>query len=155
MRGLLIDTNLWLLFLVGQYDPRLIKSYKRTRRYTAEDYDVMSQIVRLFPRLVTTPHILAEVSNLSAELRQARGGAYVSGEVSILATLDERPHPSAMLFRSRHFARFGLTDAGIVQVAPGNCLVLTDDLPLANLLGSLSIDVVNFNHVRAINWGLA
>jgi hypothetical protein len=43
----------------------------------------------------------------------------------------------------------------IVQVAPGNCLVLTDDLPLANLLGSLSIDVVNFNHVRAINWGLA
>ena len=50
------------------------------------------------------------------------------------------------------FARLGLTDAAIIQIAKGTYLVLTDDFPLYYTLKSHGIDTVNFNHIRLARW---
>ena len=38
-RGLLIDTNLLLLYLVGEVDPRIIARFKRTQAFEAKTSD--------------------------------------------------------------------------------------------------------------------
>ncbi len=50
------------------------------------------------------------------------------------------------------FKRFGITDAGILSLAENKYLVLIDDCRLSQYLQTKSIDVINFNHVRVLNW---
>jgi uncharacterized protein YaiI (UPF0178 family) len=48
------------------------------------------------------------------------------------------------------FLWLGLADIAISEAARGSYLVLTDDAPLATHLGSLNIDVLNFNYLRGL-----
>lgn len=66
--GILIDANLLLLLAVGRHDPALIASYKHTRSYSADDYSILEQFISLFRTVITTPHIMTEVSNLLGKL---------------------------------------------------------------------------------------
>lgn len=50
------------------------------------------------------------------------------------------------------FPRLHLTDAGIMEMAGKGYLVITEDLKLATHLDHLSLDVINFNHVRTYGW---
>lgn len=65
-KALLLDTNLLLLYLVGGKDPQLIDGARRLNAYTEEDFDLLYEFIESngFLQLVSTPHILTEVSNL-------------------------------------------------------------------------------------------
>ncbi len=71
-KGLLIDSNLLLLYFIGSYNIDLITSYKRTKKYTREDFYTLKDFTNSFNKLVTTPNILTEVSNLSTQLNEKR-----------------------------------------------------------------------------------
>jgi hypothetical protein len=75
-RGLLVDTNLLVLFAVGTVNPNRIETFKRTSRYTKSDFDLLLRVLGKFNKLYTVAHVLAEVSNLTdlpgAEGQQAR-----------------------------------------------------------------------------------
>jgi len=65
-RGLLIDTNLLVLFTVGTVNRRRIESFKRTSKYNEDDYDLLVRVIeRAGNPLYTVAHVLAEVSNLT------------------------------------------------------------------------------------------
>ena len=64
--GLLIDTNLLVLFLVGKTNKSRILSFQRTQAYTLEDLELLERLVEQFRTLITTPHVLTEVSNLAS-----------------------------------------------------------------------------------------
>jgi len=49
------------------------------------------------------------------------------------------------------FRRFGITDTGLMSIAKAH-LIVTIDFPLSNYLSSAGIDVLNFNHIRVLNW---
>lgn len=66
--GVLVDTNLMVLLLVGRAHKRRIREHKRTSDYTVRDYDLLEQLIAEFQRIVTTPHVLTEISNLIPEL---------------------------------------------------------------------------------------
>lgn len=74
--GLLVDTNLLVLFTVGGVNRNRMETYKRTRQYTKSDFDLLLRILEKFNKLYTIAHVLAEVSNLAnlagAEGQQAR-----------------------------------------------------------------------------------
>src|SRR5690349_21025753 len=74
--GLLMDANLLVLYLVGRTNKGRIPTFKRTQQYTIEDFELLDLLAASFQRLVTTPHVLTEVSNLAAlhgkELRAFR-----------------------------------------------------------------------------------
>ena len=63
--GLLIDTNLVVLFAVGTVNRKRIEAFKRTRQYTEADFDLLLRLLDRPGPVYTTPHILAEVSNLT------------------------------------------------------------------------------------------
>jgi len=64
-KGVLVDTNLLVLFLIGLVNKRRILSFKRTQYFTVEDFDLLSRLIDWLGRLVTTPHVLSPVSDLT------------------------------------------------------------------------------------------
>jgi hypothetical protein len=149
--GILIDANLLLLLFIGLYDRRRIVSFGRTQGYTTQDFDSLVEIINFFGKVVTTPNILTEVSNLSGKLHEKEKAAYFTDFADQVSRFDEEYAASNHLCSLSHFTKFGLTDAGIINAA-GKYLVLTDDFKLSSYLESESIDVINFNHIREVNW---
>ena len=58
-KGVLIDTNLLVLLLVGLVNKRRILDFKRTQNFTIEDFDILLRLVNWFGKLFTTPHVLS------------------------------------------------------------------------------------------------
>lgn len=157
-KGLLVDSNLLLLYFVGAYDPpERISTFKGThsRGFGEDDFYLLLRVFSLFDRIVTTPNILTEVSNLSNQLRKDEKQSYYADFARHVCLLTEHYTEGKEIGALEHFADFGLTDSGIIKLAKGSFLVLTDDGPLAGYLQNVSVDVINFNHVRFLNWGLS
>ena len=64
-KGVLVDTNLLVLFLVGTVNRQRILNFKRTGDFAIEDYDLLVRLVAWFGRLISTPHVLSQVSDLT------------------------------------------------------------------------------------------
>lgn len=75
--GLLVDTNLLLVYFVGNYDYatgyRLINRSRYTKGiYEPGDFEILDALLNRFRNRITTPHVLAEVSNLIKQLSLAQ-----------------------------------------------------------------------------------
>lgn len=151
--GLLIDTNLVVLLVVGTVSLDRITVFKRTSKYSKSDYDLLVRIIKLARKpLYTVAHVLAEVSNLTvlsgAERLQAR--RVLKG---IVADLLEPGIASVRAADAREYESLGLVDAAIATVArEHNCAVLTDDLDLYVSLARQNIEAFNFAHLQAQEW---
>lgn len=149
-RGLVIDTNLLLIWFIGSLEPELVGRFKRTASYTSADLHVLMSFMAHFERVLTTPHILTEVSNLAGNLADPVRERCWRSFVDRLTVLDERHEPAPALVASGEMARVGLTDAAVASLAR-QTLVVTDDLPLYHLLATLGRPVLNFNHIRSFS----
>lgn len=151
-KGILIDTNILLLYFVGSFDPVLITRFKRTVQFTIEDYEILLVLIHPFKKLLTTPNILTEVSNLSSQLNEPVKTSYFQLFAERIREIDEHYVTSAHAARQEQFRKIGLTDAGIFELSENRYLVLTDDFRLSQTLNNRGIDVINFNHVRILGW---
>lgn len=150
--AVLIDANLLLLLVVGGADRNEVERFKRTSRYTGADFDLLRDVVSRFDRLVVTPHVLTEVSNLSGQLHE-RMRARVREQIArLVPTCDERVAKAEDLVREPLFARLGITDVAIVRAAREPLTVLTDDLPLYVALTQADAEAMSFTHLRAGAW---
>ena len=150
---LLIDANLLVLFVVGTVNRNRIGTFKRTSKYTPDDYDLLLRIATRFGTpLLTLPHVLAEVSNLSdmsgPEAIMARRVVKELIEIS-----EEIELSSISAVEHKLYEALGLTDAAIGAVAQiRGCIVLTDDLNLYLGLHQIGVTAYNFAHLQAQNW---
>jgi rRNA-processing protein FCF1 len=154
-KGILIDTNILLLFLVGSVNPERITRFNRTQQFIQEDYELLLGFIAKFHKLVTTPNILTEVNSLANQLGEPERSqcfAIFAKFAQNVTLLDEHYIKSLDAVNVDKFLQFGLTDCGILTLARSNYLVLTDDLKLASYLQSVEIDVINFNNIRVFNW---
>ena len=149
-RELLIDANLLLLYFVGASRPDRIRSFNRTSRYSADDFALLEKVVSEFKRMTTTPHVLTEVSNLMGQCEEPWRSDLRECLSSTIAGWNETSTASRTLANAAHFPRFGLTDTAIVDLAPGSCLILTDDRPLAGLLEAKGLAVIRFSDLQSI-----
>lgn len=151
-KGLFLDTNLFVLWLVGIVNRGRIEQFKRTQNFTVGDFELLLRVLQWFgPPLVSTPHVLSQVSNLTdlsgPELARVR--RLFKSTVDII---DEQYDPAKALVQDAMFERFGLGDVSIAAVCHRNVLVLTADLQLQIALASLGLDALNFNHLRVSHW---
>lgn len=152
-RGLLLDANLLLLFFIGSYDRELIPRLSRLDNFTQDDYDQIAEIVGHFVKTITTPNILTEVSNLSTNaVYNNLHDSYLPHFAAGIQLLVEEYVPSGAAAQLPIFNRLALTDAGIEQVARDKYLVMTIDLNLYVHLEAQGIGVVNYNHIRDLEW---
>ncbi|MGA2329921.1 MAG: hypothetical protein ABSH05_27055 [Bryobacteraceae bacterium] len=151
-RGVLIDANLLIVLLIGRQDRSAVSRFPHSKEYTAAEFDVLDRFVRRFRRIITTPHILTEVSNLSGKLRGDDLTLFRAMLAQEICQYEERQRAAQEVVQSPYFAKLGLTDAGIERIARDGLLVLTDDLALAGALEKVRIDVLNFNRIRPLAW---
>ena len=151
-KGILVDTNLLLLWFVGQFDRKSISQYKRTDRFIPEDFDILNRLLAWFPRRVTTPNVLTEVSNLAMQMGDKAKTFFESVFAKAIEVLEEHYIPSRSRFADGTLAKHGLTDCCIMSLARDKYLLLTDDFRLSQSFNSAGGDVVNFNHIRTLNW---
>lgn len=149
-KGAIIDSNLLLLIVIGQYNCQRIMSHRRTRSrgYTIPDFEIMMRVISEFERIYTTPNILTEVDNLSRAVsnQELRG---LSGAMrSITSKLIENYINANSAANLQEFESIGLTDSGILILSAEDLLTITDDLPLAQRLEHLHRPVINLNHLR-------
>jgi hypothetical protein len=151
-RGVLLDSNLLLLYVVGSHDERLIESFKRTKAFTTDDFRLLARIVHFFERVVTTPNVLTEVNGFSNQLPKWIKYDYFGTFGAKLTAMDEPFVPSAAVAATPPFRVFGLTDAAIAEVAKEQALVLSVDLDLVVHLQKNGNDAINFNNIRTLGW---
>jgi len=149
-RGVLVDTNLLVLLMVGSVNRRRIEQFKRTRTYTAADYDLLIAVLNDFPKKYVVPHLLGEVSNLidlgGAELLMAKAVLK-----NAIGNVEEIRLPSIDACDVDVYPRLGLTDAAIcLLVEECGCSFLTDDLDLYVALAKKGAAVANFNYLRQV-----
>ena len=138
-----------MLLLVGTYDVGNIRAYKVTQSYKRVDFELLLWLLEPFATIITTPSILAEVSNHSGNANGRFGLSYFDFFVNRILIYTEVYPRSLEFVEHEAFRRLGLTDAGIIHAARrGNYLVLTDDLPLAVHAQELGADAVNFTALR-------
>lgn len=144
-----LDSVLFVLLAVGSHSRNLIGKDKRLSQYVPEDLDTLLFFIQQFKKVVTTPNVITEVSNLTGHL--AATDFHVAF-VKQIGLMDEHYVPSKLICGSDLFSRVGIADTTIAHVSRGKFLVLTDDLRLVGQLEKRNIDVVNFNHIRVLNW---
>ena len=151
-RGVLVDTNILLLYFVGSYQPDLIPRFKRTDQFTVEDYYLLKSLLARFKSVFTVPNILTEVNSLSGQMPQPTKEQYFGQFAKQIELLDERYLASAAVSQVEEFPKLGLTDSVIMELARDKYLVLTDDSKLYRYLANDGIDVMSFNHIRDLSW---
>ncbi|OYD92627.1 hypothetical protein CDG76_24260 [Nostoc sp. 'Peltigera membranacea cyanobiont' 210A] len=154
-KGILIDTNILLLLLVGSVNQERITKFNRTQQFIPEDYELLLEFIAHFQKLVTTPNILTEVNSLANQLGEPERSqcfTIFAQFVKNVALLDEYYVNSLDAVNTEKFVKFGLTDSGILTLSKEKYLVLTDDFKLASYLQSVEVDVINFNNIRIFNW---
>jgi hypothetical protein len=103
--------------------------------------------------LLTTPHILTEVSNLANSLPTHKKVGWFSFYAALLETQQRKPGirerwmPAADLAQMPEFAAFGITDAALARLS-SEALVVTEDYRLSGALRSQGISVLNFRDLR-------
>ncbi len=151
-KGVLVDTNLLVGFLVGRYNPSHLTNCRATKAFAPDDFLLLTRFLSHFDKLITTPHILTEVSNLAGKLPDDLIAGFRTTFGQEIKSLSEQPMSAQSIVDDSEFPKFGLTDTAIRMIAPGKYLVLTDELPLYQLLSKRKVDVINFNHIRPLGW---
>ncbi len=101
--------------------------------------------------LITTPHLLTELSDLATLHGSERSRLNTLFKEIVEQTLefyDESRH----IVSDAAFNRLGLADAAIATLCRRSLLVLTDDLELYHGLTTRGFDAINFNHIRTYFW---
>jgi len=150
-KGVLVDTNLLVPFLVGLVNRRRLASFKRTHGFTIQDFDLLERLITWFGKLYATPHVLSQVSDLT-DLPERERREIRSLFKLLVEKIEESYEPSRVLVTDPIFERLGLADAAIARFCAGGILVLTADLDLQVALQHRGADALNFNHVRPLGW---
>ncbi len=151
-KGILVDSNILLLYFVGMVRRERISQFPRTEQFTDRDFDLLITFLSDFKTVATTPNILTEVSSFINKLGEPdRSSCYELFAIE-LPSLSESYVPSQSI-ASTHwsFSTYGLTDCSMANLAKAHqYLVLTDDLKVASFLRLQGIDTINFNDLRLV-----
>lgn len=149
-QSLVIDANLLLLLIIGQIDEgqHLHKS-NRLSAYDRKDLKKLRCVMAQFEKIIISPYLAAEVSNL----------------IDLKDTLRQRAFQVARIFFSQFeqasvsvcqdaqhsaFIRYGITDASLAVLAKDYMIITNDNRLLPILFAVNSKNVLPFSTVREV-----
>ena len=146
---LLLDANLALLLVVGLTNERYIEKHKRLRStYDKVDFDILKQLVQKAGRILFTPNVLTETSNLSRYIEDPFRTQIATVFAQIVSNVDERFIESKSAVRHAEHRRLGLTDAALLSAADSGATILTDDVDLYLAAVRAGLKAINYSHYR-------
>lgn len=151
-QGVVLDTNLMLLYCIGQGDPYMISKFtERLSRYGVDDYYLLVQFIALFRKVVTTPHVLTETVNL-IDKKSGRFDKILKQFAAYVTDLEEIQVSSNHIVSQypRQFLTFGFTDLVLHELAQQAYVVLTDDNALWSFIDGRGSPTLNFEQLRTL-----
>jgi hypothetical protein len=144
MRDVLLDTNVFILYLAGQINPNRIPQYCRNELFTKAAYTALQEMVRPFERLVNSPNILTEVDNILNRIHGTDKTRYLSLVKHSYSQSVEKYLHSESVARRWYFDGLGLTDSAILMMAADCDLLISADSTLCDYARSLKLPVYDF-----------
>lgn len=155
--GLIIDTNLLILFLIGKFEINFIDKCKLTcNNYSKNDYELLCEIIKLFKKVIITPHVIAEISNLSRKgITDEKLINYFKNFIEFLKTpsLEERNISLESFFgiKINYISSFGFTDMAIHELSKNNKFaIITDDSPFYQFSCDKT-PTIKFQHIKTFH----
>ena len=148
-----IDTNLFILLVVGATRKDLIAKHRRLQRFDIKDYERLERVVTEIGHVSVTPNILTEASNILGERSEPEHSLISHKFISIIKEYEEVFVRSEAASYNRNFIRLGLTDAVLLEVVSRSSPLITVDLAL--YLEALKIDsaaAFNFTNFQSQLW---
>ena len=148
MTTIALDTNLLLLLIIGRATGE--PAGKRLKGFAQDDLQLLDDCLSGCDRLIVTPNVWTEVSNLCGYGIDGAWLQQVDDAVidAIHATV-EVGRPSKDVTVDPEFGRLGLTDCVWLSVLDAETTLITDDVALYNIALSRGLKVINFNHLRS------
>ena len=151
MTELFIDSNLLLLYVVGESNRDIIAKHRRLRQYTARDYDTLLNFLDGVDRVLVTPHTLAETSNLLAQHKEPELSRLFDQLRRLIHESKEVVVSGAAASNNRAFTRLGITDAALLEAITEKTPLLTVDFDLFYEAQQREPNsAVNFNYLREL-----
>ena len=133
--GYFVDSNLLVLLVVGSVGRELIPKHRRLQGYTAEDYDLLLDVIGQVERVFVTPNILTETSNLLGQHREPERSYFFEAFRSVIQDTEEIVVASEVASSNSEFIRLGLTDTSLLET-------VTEDVPLITVDSELYFAVM-------------
>jgi hypothetical protein len=129
---IILDAHLLLLLIVGTTSRDYIGMHRRLKDYTDDDFILLTRMLSLASKIVVTPNILTETSNLAGYiLEPARTRIYETFRAVVADDgTEEQYAQSKLTVTGSEFTRIGLTDVGMMHIATPSHMLLTADLDL-------------------------
>ena len=144
----LLDTNLFLLWLVGLRDVSYISRHKRTKHFSLGDFENLNEFLAQTQKVTTTSQVLVEVSNLLAQTDAEKRLELGLTFQTVLKDVLEHHQAALVLAQDQQFTRLGLTDAGLLHSSLKDYTLLTTDTPLHSTACELGHSCIHFNEIR-------
>lgn len=152
-KGLVVDSELLLVYLIGVYDQSYLLAYKRTRAYSKTDFIILNGFFENFASIITTPHILTEISHLSDAIQKSRLKEFIKVFIDRINNLQEVFIGKHRIVKHEDFERLGVADTGImITCDEKKYLMLTKDRLLTDLARKNGVDVINFDEYRGYKY---
>lgn len=159
--GIILDTNVLLVFFVGIRNPAWIKDLKLTNTYDEKDFKIILQIIKPFRKIIITDGVLTEVTN---HLKNARTDSsklhlYFCSLADYLRDSNKVLHPIFKFsdWNDQEIARlckFGFTDISMFEYSSKNrTALLTDDGPF-HTYAKGQIPVIKYSVIKYSNISL-
>ncbi len=149
--GVFIDSNLLVLLVVGRVGRGLITKHRRLQEYTADDYDILVELLRPADQVFVTPNTLTEASNLLGQHANPERSRFFDTLQFFINESEEVVVASVDASSNDVFEQLGLTDAALLQVITAETPLLTVDLDLyLAALRKEAASVINFTHLRRL-----
>ena len=149
--GCFIDSNLLALLVVGATERSLVAKHRRLQRFTADDYELLLNLIDRFGPVLVTPNTLTETSNLLAQHREPERSELFDTFRLLIEDNKEIVVASLEASRNASFKRLGLTDAALLEVVSPETPLLTVDLDLYHAVAKRDHRAaVNFRHLQPL-----
>jgi len=151
-RGLLLDSNLLLLYLVGVVDPTLVGTgqYNKLSSFTVQQITILRQLISTFTRVVTTAHILTEVSNLVNAMHDTGKRRIFNAFAETLQVISEQEISSYQVAHRQEFQYLGLTDSVLAELAD-KFLIVSNDARMVDMLRQTGIEALKWVEVLGLS----
>jgi len=149
---LILDTNLFLVFIVGKIDIDLIPKVKRISGYDIEDFNSIMNFVNKAKEVLITNIIATEVCNHLDKYNKQYNNEIFKKFADVLKVLTDKTIKLKDNINNDAFIIFGFADAEIYNITDLDCLIMTDDSNLSDFLNNNGRQVLNINHLRQERW---
>jgi rRNA-processing protein FCF1 len=122
-------------------------------KYSKQDFENLVRAVWDFSPKYVSPHVLAELSNLSNKLPAKDKPAYYETISPLLADQLEVLVPKEDIIDKGEFPKIGFADTSILNIcAERGCVLFTADWALTQILRHKGLGVINYTEFMGLNW---